>query len=189
MLITQVTERFYSLENIFSNKLFQELVAVFDRDRSTWVVQPDGMSAFPRLQFSPTESIETERLYIQLCDQILKEVEPIVELAESVTQTKLWPNNPQLWYDPDGYINTIHDGDISPNHYVNLQVYLANGNENMGTYCYDNDTWHTLPYRANCGYIMLYPTRTPHGMKNYVVDKRLSLYQGFRATEIPSDIW
>ena len=189
MLITQVTERFYKVDDVFSDTLFQDLVSVFDRDRSRWIVQPDGMSAFPRLQFFPAESDETELLYNRLCDNIREEIQPIVDLAEKATGSKLWQNNPQLWYDPEGYINTIHDGDVSPNHFVNLQVYLAEGNERMGTYCYDEDAWHTVPYRANSGYILLYPTRTPHGMKDYVVGHRLSLYQGLRATEIPSDIW
>lgn len=189
MLITQVTERFYRLDNIFSNTLFQELASVFDRDKTNWLSQPDGLSDFPRLQFRPEESAETNLLYTQLCNKIKIELQPVIELAESATGTKLYQNSPQLWYDPDGYINTIHDGDISPNHHVNVQVYLAEGAENMGTYCYDEDAWHTLPYRPNCGYMLLYPTRTPHGMKDYVTDKRLSLYQGFRGTEVPSDIW
>jgi hypothetical protein len=188
MFVT-VTERFYRLDNVFSDELFHSLTSVFDRDTANWLKQYDGNSAFPRLQFCPDESAETTALYNQLCDQIRVELTPVIEFAESVTESKLYQNNPQLWRDPDGYINTIHDGDVSPNHFVNVQIYLSQGNENMGTYCYDQDAWHTVPFRPNCGYMMLYPTRTPHGMKNHVVDKRYSLYQGFRATEIPSDIW
>jgi hypothetical protein len=190
-MFVKITERFYQLDNVFSDDLFHQLVSVFDRDTSTWLKQYDGNSAFPRLQFRPEESKETTIIYNHLSERIRTELKPIIAYAESVTGSKLYQNNPQLWRDPDGYINTIHDGDVSPNHYVNVQVYLCEGNENMGTYCYDQDnfTWHTVPFRPNCGYMMLHPTRTPHGMRYHVVDKRYSVYQGFRATEIPSDIW
>ena len=109
---------------------------------------------------------------------------------------KIYQNVPQLWYDREGYINTIHNGDVSPNHHVNVQIYLCDGNENMSTYCYDKisedsntKAWHTVPYRFNCGYMLLHPTKIPHGMKHRVVDKRMSIYQGFRGTEEENTKW
>lgn len=191
MLITQVTENFYQFDNVFSNELLNTLLKVFASDRTGWLEIPDGRSPLPRLQYRPEFDVVD---YDQLCTDILQELTPARELAEGLVG-KLYPNNLQLWYDPDGYINTIHKGDVSPNHGVNMQVYLTDGNENMGTYCYDRilgesvNKWHTVPYRRNCGYMMFHPTRVPHGMKHHVVDQRISLYQSFRPTEIPSDIW
>lgn len=191
MLITQLTENFYQFDNVFSNELLSTLLKVFESDKTGWLEIPDGRSPLPRLQYRPEFDIVD---YNRLCNDILQELEPARELAEGLVG-KLYPNNLQLWYDPNGYINTIHKGDVSPNHGVNIQVYLTDGNENMGTYCYDQilgesvNKWHTVPYRRNCGYMMLYPTRVPHGMKHRVVNERISLYQSFRPTEIPSDIW
>jgi hypothetical protein len=194
-MFVKISEKFYSIQYPFNEELMAKILTVFDRDRSAWLQQPDGLAPdFPRLQFRPEESEETQTLYDELTKEIHTALLPAIEYAERLTGKKLYQNNPQFWYDPAGYINTIHDGDVSPNHFVNIQIYLGKGKENMGTYCYDQsqmgfDTWLTVPYRQNCGYMMLYPTQTPHGMKNPVVGERFSLYQGFRATEIPSDIW
>lgn len=191
MLITQVTENFYKFDNVFDAELLSRLLAVFDSDRTGWLEIPDGKSPLPRLQYRPEFDVVD---YDKLCKDVLEALCPARELAESLVGN-LYPNNLQLWYDPNEYINTIHAGDVSPNHGVNMQVYLTDGNENMGTYCYDRipgntvNAWHTIPYRSNCGYMMFYPTRVPHGMKHRVVGERISLYQSFRPTEIPSSIW
>lgn len=191
MLITQVTENFYQLDNVFTDELLTILLGVFDSDRTDWLEIPDGHSPLPRLQYRPESNVVD---YDQLLIDTRNTLAAACELAESKVG-KLYPNNLQLWYDPDGYINTIHKGDISPNHGVNMQVYLTDGNENMGTYCYDKilnttvNKWHSIPYRRNCGYIMFCPTQIPHGMKHRVVGERMSLYQSFRLTETASNIW
>ena len=180
MLITPITDNFYQLTDVFSPSTLDNILRIFDADKDTWSTIPQTNGS-KRLQFSLSinDAPGTD---------IYKELTPAFSTAES-TVGRLYQNGPQLWYDSDAYINEIHDGDVSPNHCVNIQVYLANGNENMGTYCYDNDTWHGVPYRYNCGYMLIGPTRIPHGMKHPVAGERLSLYQGFRNTEIPSDIW
>lgn len=191
MVITQVTENFYKFDNVFDDALLNTLVSVFRTDRTEWLEIPDGKSTLPRLQYRPEFGLVD---YDRLCEDVLTTLQPARELAESKVG-KLYPNNLQLWYDPEDYINTIHKGDVSPNHGVNMQVYLTDGNENMGTYCYDRipgeqvNKWHTIPYSRNCGYMMFHPTRVPHGMKHYVVGERISLYQSFRPTENPVDIW
>lgn len=191
MLITQITENFYQFDNVFSEELLSKITNIFCTDKSDWLEIPDGKSVLPRLQYRP----EFDRIeYDKLCNEVLATLQPARDLAESLVG-KLYPNNLQLWYDPEGYINTIHKGDVSPNHGVNMQVYLTNGNENMGTYCYDRilgetvNKWHTIPYRRNGGYMMFRPTQVPHGMKHHVVGERISLYQSFRPTEEPVDVW
>ena len=195
-MFVKVTEKFYRLDNVFSDELLSEILSIYNRDKSSWLEQYDGRATDNalRLQFQPTASEEDTILYNTISSKIHAELQPVIELAESVTGQKLYQNNPQFWHDHEGYINTIHAGDVSPNHFVNVQVYLNDGNENMGTYCYDKleagvNAWHTVPFRKNCGYMMLYPTRTPHGMKHRVVGNRLSVYQGFRSTEQPVEIW
>jgi hypothetical protein len=37
--------------------------------------------------------------------------------------------------------------------------------------------------------MLIGPTHIPHGMQHPVTNHRMSLYQGFRNTEVPSDIW
>jgi hypothetical protein len=59
----------------------------------------------------------------------------------------------------------------------------------MGTHCFIEDTWYSVPYVSNHGYLMFNPTQNKHGMRSPVIDKRMSLYQSFRITETPSPIW
>lgn len=181
MLVTPVTKNFYQLTDVFTPALFGQLQNIFDQDKSIWEFVADDGTDILRLQYSLSinDSPGTD-IYQQLI--------PIIGLAEPRVG-KLYQNGPQLWYDNEGYINTIHDGDVSPNHCVNVQVYLGSGAENMGTCCYDEGAWHSVPYRANCGYMLIGPTLIPHGMQHPVTGHRMSLYQGFRNTEVPSDIW
>lgn len=180
MLVTPITDHFYQLTDVFSTELLSSLDIIFDQVDDTWNVIPQTNGS-SRLQFGISVNDD-------LGIRIRNELQPAYSIAEPGVG-KLYQNGPQLWYDSDNYINDIHDGDVSPNHCVNIQVYLAAGNANMGTYCYDNNQWHGVPYGRNCGYMLIGPTYIPHGMKHHVSDKRLSLYQGFRNTEIPSDIW
>lgn len=191
MLITPITKNFYQISNALSENLLAILSDIFATDKTDWLPIPDGRSAVARMQYRPEFNLVD---YAQLGLDVGKELAPALELAKELTGV-LYPNNLQLWHDNDGYINTIHNGDVSPNHQVNVQIYLTDGNKNMGTYCYDEfldrpvNAWHSVPYQRNCGYMMLNPTRVPHGMKHHVVGQRASLYQSFRCTEIPSDIW
>lgn len=180
MLITPITDNFYQLTDVFSDNTLHILLDICNTDKSTWqaILQTNGSQ---RLQFGLSINDLPGK-------SICRELQPAYSLAEPRVG-QLYQNGPQLWYDSDNYINEIHDGDVSPNHCVNIQVYLADGDKNMGTYCYDNDQWHGVQYQRNCGYMLIGPTHIPHGMKHHVVDQRLSLYQGFRNTEIPSDIW
>ena len=180
-MLVRITENFYQLTNVFSSSLYQRLVYSFNQDRSTWAQISDDNTDVKRQQLSLSVNE-----YIG--QQINEELRKYVRIAEPRVGT-LYQNGPQLWYDDNGYINTIHDGDVSPNHCVNVQVYLGDGAENMGTCCYDKGAWHSVPYRANTGYMLIGPTRIPHGMQHPVTDYRMSLYQGFRNTEVPSDIW
>ena len=181
-MVVKITENFYQLTDVFTVKLFDQLARVFEQeDKSHWACITDAGTDVLRLQHSLSINEELGQL-------INRELRPIVSLAEPQVG-QLYQNGPQLWYDNDGYINTIHDGDVSPNHCVNVQVYLSNGDERMGTCCYDAGAWHTVPYRANAGYMLIGPTRIPHGMRYPVTGHRISLYQGFRNTAAPSDIW
>ena len=180
-MLVKITENFYQLTDVFTDKLLAQLIATFDKVDDTWSRISDEGTDVLRLQYSLS-------INEQLGKDIYQELKDTIAPAESQTG-KLYQNGPQLWYDAAGYINTIHDGDVSPNHCVNVQVYLSDGDESMGTCCFDNNAWHQVPYRKNCGYMLIGPTRIPHGMNSPVIDHRMSLYQGFRNTEIPSDIW
>lgn len=180
-MLVKITENFYQLTDVFSPEVYQLLVNNFSQDRSTWTQITDDNTDVKRQQLSVSVND-------YLGKKIHEELRKYVRVAEPRVGS-LYQNGPQLWYDNEGYINTIHNGDVSPNHCVNVQVYLSNGAENMGTCCYDEGAWHRVPYRANCGYMLIGPTRIPHGMQHRVTGHRMSLYQGFRNTETPSDIW
>jgi hypothetical protein len=180
-MLVKITENFYQLTDVFSPNLYQRLVSSFDQDRSVWDQISDDNTDVKRQQLSLSVNE-------YLGQQIHAELRKYVRIAEPRVGP-LYQNGPQLWYDDNGYINTIHDGDVSPNHCVNVQVYLGGGDERMGTCCYDAGAWHSVPYQANTGYMLIGPTRIPHGMQHPVTDHRMSLYQGFRNTETPSDIW
>lgn len=178
MLIKKITNNFYQLTDVFDSDIISELVALYD-EKDTWQVIPQDSDGL-RLQSNISIDGIGNRIYRGLL--------PAVEIAETLVG-KLYQNGPQLWYDAEPYKNAIHDGDVSPNHGVNIQVYLADGDKRMGTYCFDENKWHGVPYGYNCGYMLIGPTRVPHGMVRPVKGERLSLYQGFRHTEIPSNIW
>jgi hypothetical protein len=180
-MLVKITENFYQLTDVFSTDLYQHLVNTFNQDRSAWAQISDENTDVKRQQLSLTVNDYVGQ-------QINEELRKYVRIAEPRVG-QLYQNGPQLWYDNNGYINTIHDGDVSPNHCVNVQVYLSDGAENMGTCCYDAEAWHSVPYRANTGYMLIGPTHIPHGMQHPVTGYRMSLYQGFRNTETPSDIW
>jgi hypothetical protein len=180
-MFVRITKNFYQLTDVFTESLYQRLVQQFDQDRSTWEQIVDANTDVKRQQLSLSNND-------YLGQEIDGQLRRYVRRAEPQVG-QLYQNGPQLWYDSEGYINTIHDGDVSPNHCVNIQIYLSDGAENMGTCCYDEGAWHSVPYRANSGYMLIGPTRIPHGMQHAVTNYRMSLYQGFRNTLIPSDIW
>lgn len=181
MLVTQITDNFYQLTDVFDTKLLNTLVDIYSQRNSTWANIADAGTDILRQQYSlnVNDSPGTD---------IYQQLKPIISQAEERVG-QLYQNGPQLWYDGKGYINTVHDGDVSPNHCVNVQVYLNDGDTSMGTWAFDNNEWHQAMYAKNSGYMLIGPTRIPHGMKSPVVNERMSLYQGFRNTLIPSDIW
>ena len=46
-----------------------------------------------------------------------------------------------------------------------------------------------VPYVKNSGYLMFNPTQHEHGMRSPVIKRRMSIYQSYRITQIPSPIW
>jgi hypothetical protein len=184
-MLVKITNNFYQLTDVFSNTTLNDLVSIFDGVDKSWLGRPGGefdSGLMERLQYP-------NMLEHNIILSIHKELIPAFDLAEKILNTKIYQNSPQLWYDCNGYINPIHDCDISPNMAVNIQIYLCDGAENMGTWAFDEGEWHSVPYRKNCGYMLIGATHTPHGMKHAVTNKRMSLYQTNRITEIPSDIW
>lgn len=181
MLITPVTDRFYQISDVFSAGLLIEMIREFSHS-SKWerltATDPDS-----RVRLQNNLHIDSE-----LSKKIGLELEPIVEFAKQLTGRTLYQNSPQLWEDGPGYINVIHR-DISPNLSINVQVYLSHGDEKIGTHCFKDDVWYSVPYKLNHGYIMIDPTQLLHGMKYPVVDQRRSLYQSYRDFPLQSPIW
>jgi hypothetical protein len=179
MHIEQVSEHFYSITDVLSPHLLQTLLQRFD-DRSNWEHHNDA-------EFNVRDECNV-LMKDPLTAQIHNELSVAKELLE-IQCGKLYPNAPQLWYDNPGYISNLHK-DHSPNLTVNMQVYLVDScTTEVGTHCNDNGQWYSVPYKSNSGYILMSPTEIVHGTKFPVVDKRLSLYQSFRSTEVPINNW
>ncbi len=174
----QISTNFYKLEHVFSTNLVEEILENF-KDTSHWRTRPDANN-INRLELNLNIDNKLTR-------KISFELYSVIQLAE-VVMGKLYPNSPQLWFDHDGYTSELHK-DLSPNLAMNIQVYLEDGIENMGTGCFDNNHWYQVPYKKNFGYMLLYPTKIIHGMNSPVVDSRISVYQSYRSTLKPVDIW
>jgi hypothetical protein len=179
MHIEQVSQHFFKLNNVLPETLLNTLQGQF-KDRQSWAQLNDaGFNVREELSISIRDP---------LARLIHKELAPVAEFAETQCKKQLYPNAPQLWYDAPGYISNLHK-DHSPNLTVNVQVYLTNSQDDrIGTHCFDNE-WYSVPYVCNCGYLLIGPTDILHGMKEPVIDQRLSLYQSYRSTVDPVNIW
>jgi hypothetical protein len=181
MIIKQVTDGFYQLSDVLSDNLLKDLIREFSHSYK-WD-QLDSTDPDARIRLQNSLHIDSE-----LSQRIKKELEPIVEFTQTIADRTLYQNSPQLWEDAPGYINVVHY-DTSPNLSVNIQIYLSNSVENIGTHCFKDEIWYSVPYKLNYGYIMIDPTKLLHGTKYPVVDRRRSLYQSYRATPDQSDVW
>jgi len=114
------------------------------------------------------------------------QIEPIQTVVEQHIG-KVYPNGLMMWKDNPGYCNDLHK-DYSVNLSANVQVYVGHG-ISEGTSCYINDTWYTVPYKYNTGYIMIAPTDHLHGMRQPSQETRYSLYQSFRKTPEEVNDW
>lgn len=176
-MLVKLTDNFYQIVDVFDDSMLSEFDRLF-ADTSLWGLRPDSKK-FVRRELS---------MYIAdpVAVEIAKILEPFTLVAESIVGT-LYRNAPQLWQDPPGYVNEVHV-DLSPNLNVNIQVYLSNDNENAGTHVFDGN-WYSVPYKRNCGYMLLNPTQISHGMKFPVITERRSLYQSYRLSAEPVNFW
>ena len=173
MHLTHLHDDFYLIKDAFEDTTFQSLVREFD-NKHNWNKLPQDEHI--RLEGNPIDT----NLHL-----LHQEISSVVDNYFSAYS---YPNTTQLWYDYEGYINDIHC-DLSPNLSANVQIYLCEGDTSMGTHCFIDDKWYSVPYVSNHGYLMFNPTQNKHGMRSPVIDKRMSLYQSFRITETPSPIW
>tara|TARA_B110000977_G_scaffold195221_1_gene273270 strand:+ start:656 stop:1186 length:531 start_codon:yes stop_codon:yes gene_type:complete len=169
MNIIKLTDNFYHLVDVFDDTLLQKIHTCFqDKTRFSKLFQGD----YYRLESGDfDQAVRTA---------ILEHLQPAQQFAESILG-KLYTNNTQLWEDFDGYVNAMHK-DASVNLTANIQVYVLPGDESMGTSIIENEIVTSVPYKYNCGYLLLQPTKIEHGMTSAVVDRRMSVYQSYRST-------
>ena len=181
MIIKQITDGFYQISEVLSDKLLIDLIREFSYSYK-WD-KLDSTDPEARIRLQNSLHIDSD-----LSQRIKKELEPIIEFTQDTIGRTLYQNSPQLWEDSPGYINVIHY-DTSPNLSVNVQIYLSDSVENIGTHCFKDNTWYSVPYKLNYGYIMVDPTKLLHGTKYPVIDQRRSLYQSYRDQPTQVDIW
>ena len=176
MQLTKIHKDFYFIEDVFTDETLDFLVKECISQKNGKILEQGN-------------TIRNE-CGINLQAQITV-MESLLEphlLIEEYFNKSAYGNSTQLWHDESGYINGLHK-DQSSNLQATVQVYLNDGNENMGTYIIVEDLEYSVPYIRNCGYLMFNPTSNLHGTKYPVEGKRLSLYQSYRLTEQPSPIW
>ena len=170
-VISSISPHFYRVTSVFSDSVLKNLQDEFN-DRSKWSKQPNLKGT--RLASVPNIQLQQSLKFDHFVE--------IKKFVESVLHCETYWNGPVLWHDPVGYRNQCHK-DQSDNLTVNLQVYLSDGADTQGTYFKYEDTWYSVPYECNTGYIMFHPTKYEHGMKHASTDVRQSIYQSFRITE------
>jgi hypothetical protein len=173
MQLTKLHNDFWKIADAFDTETFTSLIQEF-KSKDRWNKIPQGSTIRQEGNIKHTN-----------IDAWQQELGNIISKYFS---TECYPNTTQLWYDHEDYLNDLHC-DLSPNLSANVQIYLCDGDINMGTHCNIDSTWCSVPYIANHGYLMFNPTQYEHGMKTPVIDKRMSLYQSFRTTQQESPIW
>ena len=170
MQIIKITEDFYQLVDVFTDTTLQKIHNNFqDKSKFSKLWQGD----YYRLENGNFDQ-ETQQL-------IKEQLGEAKSLAETIVGNKLYENSTQLWEDFDGYVNAPHK-DASVNLTANIQVYVLPGDESMGTAIIENGVATTVPYKYNCGYMLISPTKIEHGMTSPVIDRRMSVYQSYRST-------
>ena len=170
MQLIKLHDDFYRIEDAFDKATIKKLRKYF-KHRDCWKRLGQGAE-------NRDEGHYAKGLH-------LPEIESVVS---EYFAAQCFANSTQLWYDYEGYINEVHK-DLSPNLSANVQIYLCKGELNMGTHCYIDGMWRSVPYIKNGGYLMLNPTQHEHGMRSPVTYRRMSVYQSYRITEEPSPIW
>jgi hypothetical protein len=170
MQIIKITDNFYRLVDVFSDITLQKIHNCFQ-----------DKSSFSKLWQGEYYRLEAGQFDQTVSDTIKTELSPAQEFAENMLGEKLYSNNTQLWEDFDGYLNATHK-DSSRNLTANIQVYVLPGDESMGTAIIENGIATSVPYKYNCGYMLIHPTEIEHGMTAPVKDRRMSIYQSYRNT-------
>ena len=170
-VITQITKNFYRITEVFPKDLLHRLQSEFCYV-GDWKREPNIKGV--RLSTSTIDFGLTNALQDSLGD--------VKKFIESNIGKKTYWNGPVLWHDESGYLNACHK-DQSESISVNIQVYMTNGDEVMGTFFENEGKWYSVPYECNTGYIMFFPTLHEHGMKHESSAYRQSYYQSLRVTE------
>jgi len=177
MQLTKIHKDFYFIEDVFTDETLNFLAI-------QCIAQKNGKI------LEQGDTIRNEcGINSRAQTMVMESLREPQQLIEEYFNKSAYGNSTQLWHDESGYINGLHK-DHSPNLQANVQVYLNDGNKNMGTYIIVEEILeYSVPYKKNCGYLMFNPTSNLHGTKYPVEGKRLSLYQSYRLTEQPSPIW
>jgi hypothetical protein len=180
MKITPLNEfnTLFSVEDVYP----QELIAdCQQQDINNFRWEPLGDGIYTQVD-TPRRMLisESPDVFSKLNDY----VRTLIPEIQALTDKSITTADTRVWADYPGYNISRHlDNDGV---YITLQVYLNEGDTDLGTYfsnSIDGAYQHSIPYRSNFGYIMVNTDYNFHGMIKPVPDNfiRLSSYTWFYA--------
>ena len=180
MKITPLNEfnTLFSVEDLYPRELIAECQQQ-DIDNFRW--EPLGDGVYTQVD-TPRRMLisESPNVFSKLNDY----VRTLIPEIQALTDKSITTADTRVWADYPGYNISRHlDNDGV---YITLQVYLNDGDDELGTYfsnSMEGTYQHSIPYRSNFGYIMVNTDYNFHGMikpvpKDFI---RLSSYTWFGA--------
>lgn len=181
MKITPLNEfnTLFMVEDVYPSNVIDECI---QQDVANMPWEPLGDAVYSQAD-TPRRMIISEKpnVFATLNDyisELIPEVREITQQSISHSHTRVWADYPR--YDVPRHLDN-KDGV-----YITLQVYLNNGDIELGTHFSNSNRapyQHAIPYKANFGYIMVNTDYNFHGMikpvpKDFI---RLSSYTWFGA--------
>ena len=174
MIITPIDhhKNLFYIENAFSQEIVEQLKS---EDPFSYPYRKEEMQdIWPRRRLEPTTSSVYNKLTEQL-NNCVDQISTAIGYPVFVTDTGIWLDEP-------GFSMGKHlDNDAVV---MSMQIYLNDNPAQLGTTFYNKDgtVRHQLPYKFNCGYMMINGPEQYHGMTNPVPENsyRISSYSWIR---------
>lgn len=160
MIITPVDQHnnLFYIEDAFSQEIVEQLKS---EDPYSYPYRKEEMQQiWPRRRLEPT----ADSVYNKLTTELNAHVD---QLSAAIGRS-VFVADTGIWLDEPGFAMGKHldnEGVV-----MSMQIYLNENADNLGTTFYNEDSTirYQLPYKFNCGYMMINGPEQYHGMINPV---------------------